>query len=72
MRVAHFAGSTVSMSALLLAALHEVRVVACAVRQRDEGIEQATVPVDGADQVNVGHDLAWLHVILDEVAKVVM
>src|SRR5665647_2463558 len=43
------------------AALHEVGVVAGAVGQRDEGVEEAAVPIDGADEMDVGDDLAWLH-----------
>ncbi len=46
---------------VLLAALHEVGVVACAVGQRDEGVEQAPVPVDVANQIDVVADRSCLH-----------
>ena len=45
----------------LLAAGDEVGVVAGAVGQRYELIEQAAVPVDGADEIHVLADGAWLH-----------
>jgi len=53
----------------LLAALDEVGVVARAPGQRDEGVEQTAVPVDGTDQVDVGDDLTWLHDAPHEVSR---
>ena len=53
----------------LLAARDEVGVVAGAVGQRDERVEQAAVPVDGADEVHVLADGAWLHGHLGEVVE---
>jgi hypothetical protein len=54
---------------VLLAALDEVGVVRGAVGQRDESVEQAAVPVDGADEVHVLADGAWLHGLLGKVVE---
>ncbi len=46
---------------VLLAALHEVGVVAGAVGRGIRAVEQTAVPIDGADQVDVVADQTWLH-----------
>ena len=46
---------------VLLAADHEVGVIARAVGQRDERVEQAPVPVDVTDEVDVLADRSCLH-----------
>ncbi len=45
----------------LLTARDEIAVVARAVRERDEGVEQPSVPIDRAEQVHAVTYRSWLH-----------
>jgi hypothetical protein len=45
-----------------VAAAHEVGVVARAVGQRDEAVEQPAVEIRSADVKDIGNDLSGLHV----------
>jgi hypothetical protein len=45
----------------LLAAMHDVRIVRRALRQRNQRIEQFAVPVDGSRQTDTWNNRTWIH-----------